>query len=194
MDVSADPRPDGEPLIDRLEALRRSALRQQADLGARLAEVEARLGSTVGTGSAHARITLDDRGFPIGLDLSVDGRATADQIRAALVSALVGTRTATTLLPADAVARVIGAVEEAAAAPDGPAAALAAQSVAVTNDLGRATVTGLYGDIVGVEVHDSWTTAARPETLADEILTLAQRAARASDRFGRFTDEEDAHG
>lgn len=187
--------PAGEDaFLERLTAFRERGLRQQAELGSRLAAVEARLGTASPADSARATVTLDARGFPTGIDLSVDGAPTPDQLRAALISAFVTARAASPTLPVEAAGPLAEAVQEAASSPDGPAAALAARGASVSNDLGQATVTALFGDVVAIDAQDAWVAGSRPEALAADILALAQRAAHASDRFGRFVEKEDNDG
>lgn len=183
-----------DPLVERLTAFRERGLRLQADLSARLEGLNARLGDAAEVATVRASVALDTRGFPTALDLSVEGRVTPDQLRGALTAAFVDARTANPSLPVEAAGPLAESIRAAASAPEGPTAALRARGVAVSNDLGQATVTALFGDVIAIDATDAWLAASRPEALAEEILALAQRAARESDRFDRFVEEEEIHG
>lgn len=183
-----------DPLIERLTMFRERALREQGELSESLEELKSLLGAEQAPGDAQATVSLDTRGFPTAIDLSVEGSPTADQLCAAFTTAFVSARAANPSLPVDAAQSLADTIESVATAPEGPAAALRAHGVAVSNDLGQATVTGLFGDIVAIDATDRWAEGSRPDALATEILDLAQRAARASDQFHRFIDEGDTHG
>ncbi|MCR2794349.1 hypothetical protein NQ156_14870 [Microbacterium sp. zg.Y625] len=181
-------RPD---LLERLEAFRARGARLQEDLTARLAAVQAQLGDAIPPSSAHARVTLDGRGYPVAVDLTDDtGAATPDEVRTALTTAFLTARAERPTLPPEALDPLMAVLHSAAADPQHAADRIADAGDTVWNDLGQAGVTALFGDVTAVHARDEWIQRNRPADIAAEVLTLAQRAATASDRFGRFTEEE----
>lgn len=182
------PEPD---LVERLEALRARGIRLQGDLTARLDALQARLGDAVAPSPVHADVALDERGYPLAVQLTDDtGTGTPDQVRAALTAAFLAARAERPSLPAEALDPMMAALQSAAADPKHAADRLAEAGETLWNDLGQAGVTALFGDVTAVHARDDWIQRTRPADIAAEILELAQRAARASDRFGRFTEED----
>lgn len=180
-------RPD---LLERLEAFRARGIRLQEDLTARLTAVQVKLGDAVASSSAHARVTLDERGYPVAVELTDDtGSATPDEVRAALTAAFLMARAERPTLPPEAQDPLMAVLKSAAADPQHAADRIADAGDTVWNDLGQAGVTALFGDVTAVHARDEWIQRNRPADIADEVLVLARRAATSSDRFGRFTEE-----
>lgn len=183
------------PLAERLEALRERGRRIEADFAARLADVEAKIAGAVPPNPASARVDIDDRGFPVALELvDASGQATPDQLRAALTTAFAAARTVGSPMSTESAERFAAVFSSIAADPATAAQRFADEAVTVSNDLGQTHVTALFGDVTAVDAQDAWLTNSRTHDIASEILALAQRAALASDRFGRFTEKEDGNG
>ncbi|MCR2784677.1 MULTISPECIES: hypothetical protein [unclassified Microbacterium] len=189
--VEEAPRPD---IVERLEAFRARGIRLQGDLTARLDAVQARLGDAVEPSPVHADVTLDERGYPIAAELTdATGAGTPDQVRAALTAAFLAARAERPRLPAEAVDPLMSVLQSAAADPQHADDRIAEAGKTVWNDLGQAGVTAVFGDVTAVHAREDWIQRNHPAAIAAEILALAQRAATASDMFGRFT-EEDSRG
>ncbi len=181
-------RPD---LIARLEELRTRGVRLEADLTTRLEALQAELGDAVPSSPVEARVTLDERGYPLAVELiDPTGSAAPDQVRAALTTAFLTARAARPSLPVEALEPLLAAIRSAGADPQHAADHIAAAGETVGNDLGQAAVTAVFGDVTAVHARDDWLQHSRPADIAAEILTLAQRAATASDRFDRFGKED----
>lgn len=181
-------------LVERLESLRERGLRGQAELRERVAQFEAKFADFVPPSPASARVVLDTRGFPTRVELESTG-ATADEIRTALIAAFLAARAERPTLPREAAEPLLAALRSAdGGAPGHAAAHIRSEGVSVSDDLGQVTVTALFGDVTAIEADDTWLSQSRPEDVAADVLALAQRAATASDRFGRFTEEESDNG
>jgi hypothetical protein len=180
-------------ILQQLDALRTRGQQMETALRERFAAVQAQLGEA--TDAVSARVTVDERGFPVSLDLvDESGAASPDQVRAALTTAFVAARTANPSLPVEAVEPLLESIRAAAADPARAAERLAAQGVTLSNDLGQVSVTALYGDVTTVDAKDAWLQSVPTADIAADVLGLAQRAATASDRFGRFSEKEDDRG
>jgi len=187
-EVQQAPRPD---IVERMEALRARGIRLQEDLMARLDALQARAADAAPLSSAQARVMLDERGYPLSVELTdATGAATPDQVRAALTAAFLAARAERPSLPADALDPLMTVLQSASADPSHAAERIAEAGETIWNDLGQAGVTALFGDVTAVHARDEWIQRNRPADIAAEILNLAQRGAMASDRFGRFTEEE----
>jgi hypothetical protein len=172
--------------------MRERGVRREGELRERLAKVQADFAEFIPPNPLRARAVLDSRGFPT--DLELEGEGTPDEIRAALTGAFLSARAEHPTLPREAAQSLLSAIKKASGDPERAAEHIAAEGVSVSDDLGQATVTGLFGDVIGVNAKDSWLNQSRAKDIAVDILSLARRAATASDRFERFTEKENTHG
>lgn len=181
--------------IQRAEALRARAQRFQAEATTRFEALQAQIADDVPPNPVHASVKVDERGYPVAVELTGHTSAVAgDDVRSALTAAFLSARSPRQTLPPDALEPLMSLLRAAAADPQGAPERIAEAGETVWNDLGQAGATALFGDVTAVHARDEWISRTPSADISAEILALAQRAATASDRFGRFGEKEENGG
>jgi hypothetical protein len=171
-------------LLERMALLQEQSAELQQQLRDTEQAVERELAAYVPTDPVHVTVTLTESGFPSGL--AIVGPAedrTAAAYTTAIGSAFQLTQATSAKTPIEVSKAIIDAVTSGAELP----------SVTVSDDFGQLSVTASFGNVQGVQAKDQWVRSCSDQTIADEVLRIAQQAAKASDAFHRF-DEEGPRG
>lgn len=164
-------------LLERMQVLQEQGASLQDQLRQRQKDVERELSAYIPTDTVNVVVTLSDIGFPVGLTVSGPSEnRTAAMYTASITSAFQLTLATGPTLPVEASTAIIDAISSGEEPP----------SETISDDFGQFSVTASFGNIRGVDATDQWVQSCTDALIAEEILRVAQQAARASDAFHRF--------
>lgn len=168
---------DQQTLIERMQVLQAQSAALQDQLRQRQRDVEQELAKYIPQSPVHVTVTLDEKGLPTGLEVAgPEENRTAAEYAAAISSAFQLAQASGPVPPVEASTAIIDAIT---AGEDLPA-------TTISDDFGQFSVTASFGSVRGVRLKDQWVHSCTDELIAEEILRLAQQAAKASDAFHRF--------
>lgn len=175
--------PQDQPsLLERLEELGQESTALSEDLRQRQTAVESEVAKYLPPTDVTVRVALADNGFLEHLEITgrpgTNPRATLQAINGAILL----TQAQKAAMPLEAARATIDAISS----------GITDDEVRVSDDFGTLTVTALYGDIRGVHAADRWLASSSNAVIEEEILRIAQDAARRSDVYRRFAGED--HG
>lgn len=164
-------------LLERMQLLQEQGAALQDQLRASRRDVEREISAYVGPEAVQVTVSLTETGFPAGLEIvgPAEDRSAAEYTAAVNTAFLVTQATGATL-PIDASRAIIAAVTAGEEPP----------SVTISDDFGQFSVTASFGNVRSVHLKDQWVKSCSDRLLAEEILRIAQQAAKASDAFHRF--------
>lgn len=172
--MNGDPTPN---LLERMQLLQEQGASIQDTLRQSQKDVESKLAEYIPPDTVNVHVTLSDSGFPVGLTVTGPSEnRTGAAFTASISSAFQLTLATGPTPPVEVSTAIIDAISSGEEPP----------SVTISDDLGQFSVTASFGNIRSVETTDPWVQSSTDELIAEEILRVAQQAAKASDAFHRF--------
>ncbi|KYJ96820.1 hypothetical protein M4D51_08375 [Microbacterium sp. p3-SID338] len=164
-------------LLERMQLLQEQGVALQEQLRASRREVEREISAYVGTEAVQVTVSLTETGFPAELEIHGPAKdRSAAEYTAAVNTAFLVTQATGAALPIEASRAIIAAVTSGEEPP----------SLTISDDFGQLAVTASFGSVRSVHLEDQWVRSCSDRVLAEEILRVAQQAAKASDTFHRF--------
>lgn len=171
-------------LLERMALLQEQSIGLQQQLRDSQQAVERELASYIPANPVQVTVTLTESGFPSGLTIVGPAENRTAAVYTAEISAAFQLAQATsTTMPVEASKAIIDAITSGEELP----------SVTVSDDFDQFSVIASFGNVRAIQAKDQWIRSCSDGIIADEVLRLAQHAAKASDAFHRF-DEEGNHG
>nr|WP_201470440.1 hypothetical protein [Microbacterium hydrocarbonoxydans] len=168
---------DQASLIERMQLLQAQSAALQDQLRQTQKDVERELAEYIPPNPVHVTVSLDDTGFPVALEVvGPEEDRTAAIYASAISSAFQLAQATGPALPIEASTAIIDAITSGQDLP----------ATTISDDFGQFSVTASFGSVRGVDAKDQWVQSCTDQLIAEEILRVAQHAAKASDAFHRF--------
>lgn len=168
---------DQPSLLERMQLLQEQSASLQEQLRQTQTDVEREFAQYVPPNPVHVTVSLDDVGFPVGLEVvGPEQDRTAAVYTSAITSAFQLAQATGPAPPIEASTAIIDAITSGEELP----------ATTISDDFGQFSVTASFGSVRGVEAKDQWVQSCTDQLIAEEILRVAQHAAKASDAFHRF--------
>ncbi|WP_314424874.1 hypothetical protein [uncultured Microbacterium sp.] len=164
-------------LLERMQLLQAQSAALQDQLRQTQKDVERELAQYVPPNPVNVTVSLSDTGFPAGLEVvGPEQDRTAAIYASAITTAFQLSQATGPALPIEASTAIIDAITSGQELP----------ATTISDDFGQFSVTASFGSVRGVELKDQWVQSCTDQLIAEEILRVAQHAAKASDAFHRF--------
>lgn len=173
----SEPRLNPDGVLERMQALQADGDRLTASLRTRQDALRAKIAEQFPPSAIDVQVRFDAAGLLE--EIVIDNASTerpAQEYQQAINTAILVAQAAEPRLPAEAAVELIDALSAGAQPP----------STRITDDDGNVTVTASFGDIRSVELTPRWVQLQTDHEIAEQIVRVAQQAARASDTYHRF--------
>jgi hypothetical protein len=176
MEVS-DPVQHHQGVLERMQELQAKGEQLTTSLKQREDALRAKIAEQFPPSAIEVEVRFDEAGLleQLTIDNPLPERP-ADQYQRTINTAILVAQASDPHLPAEAALALLDALSAGEQPP----------STRVTDDDGNVTVVASFGDIRVVELSPRWVQLSTDTEIAEQIVRVAQRAARASDTYHRF--------